>query len=128
MIRIVYVSKSDASSYQTNKDILTSSFHYNNEHGVTGALVYGMGHYLQCIEGDDEIIHALYQRICNDERHHDIKLISETKINKRHFTRWHMSLMNISAYLSVYADKTFTPYEMTEEAILDLIDEVSKIV
>lgn len=128
MIRLIYVSRTDNITFENNKDILTSSFSFNRENMVSGALIYGLGFFVQCLEGDDTAVEELYQKICQDTRHYDVKLVCKKSIDERHFPEWNMSLMNLSAYMSI-SDKTdFNPYEMDGGQLLALLDQVSMIV
>jgi FAD-dependent sensor of blue light len=128
MIRLIYVSQTDNITFENNKDILTSSFKYNQEKQISGALVYGLGFFIQCLEGDEETVHALYEKISQDTRHYNVKTVSEEPVDERHFPQWHMSLMNLSAYKSITDKTDFNPYEMTGDQLLALIDQVSMIV
>lgn len=128
MRRLIYISRTDNITFQNNKDILTSSFKFNQENRISGALVYGLGFFIQCLEGDEKTVNALYKKISQDTRHYDVTLICEMNIDDRHFPAWHMSLMNISAYTSVTDKTDFNPYAMDSKEILALIDKVSKIV
>jgi len=128
MIRLIYVSQTDNITFENNKDILTSSFKFNQENDISGALVYGLGYFVQCLEGDEKTVHALYEKIAKDTRHYNVKLISEKSIDERHFPQWHMSLMNLSAYKSITDQTEFNPYEMDGDQLLALIDQVSLVV
>jgi hypothetical protein len=128
MIRLIYVSRTDNITFENNKDILTSSFKYNQDKQISGALIYGLGFFIQCLEGDEDTVHALYQKIAQDTRHYDVKIISEKSIDERHFPEWHMSLMNMSAYKSITDKTDFNPYDMSSNELLVLIDQVSMIV
>jgi hypothetical protein len=128
MIRLIYVSRTDNITFENNKDILTSSFKYNQDKQISGALIYGLGFFIQCLEGDEDTVHALYQKIGQDTRHYDVKIISEKSIDERHFPEWHMSLMNMSAYKSITDKTDFNPYDMSSDELLALIDQVSMIV
>jgi hypothetical protein len=128
MTRLIYVSQTDNITFENNKDILTSSFKFNQENQISGALVFGLGFFIQCLEGDEKTVHNLYDKIAQDTRHYNVKTVSEERIDERHFPQWHMSLMNMSAYKSI-SDKTdFNPYEMSSDELLALIDQVSIIV
>lgn len=128
MIRLIYISRTDNITFENNKDILTSSFEFNQGHDVSGVLVYGLGFFIQCLEGDEKTVDALYETISQDTRHYDVKLVCKTQIDKRDFPQWNMSLMNISAYRSITDQTDFNPYEMDAQQLLALIDQVSIIV
>jgi len=52
--------------------------------------------FFQIIEGDDEKVDQLYDKIGNDKRHHDIlRLKTEYDINERLFPNWNMKTINL---------------------------------
>ena len=57
---------------------------------ITGILLYREGRFVQIIEGAEEVIRALYDRIRQDARHHQIDTVSEGPIPARHFSEWSM--------------------------------------
>jgi hypothetical protein len=128
MIRLIYISRTDNITFEKNKDILTSSCSFNQENKISGALVYGFGFFVQCLEGDNTKVRELYEKISQDARHYDVKLVCETSIDERHFSQWHMSLMNLAAYKSITDQTDFNPYEMDCDQLLALIDHISMIV
>lgn len=128
MIRLIYVSRTDKLTFETNKNILSTSCSFNQEKNISGALIYGLGFFIQCLEGNDQTVEELYDKICQDTRHYDVKLVSKTDIDQRHFSEWNMSLMNLSAYKIITEQTDFNPYEMDGEQLLALIDQVSMIV
>ncbi|HIC80635.1 MAG TPA: BLUF domain-containing protein [Kiloniellaceae bacterium] len=46
--------------------ILTAARQSNAAAGITGILLYGDRHFLQCLEGEQQQIEALYDRIAVD--------------------------------------------------------------
>ncbi len=70
--------------------IVSTSRQHNKDKNITGILVFDGVYIFQYIEGISEEIAALYQRICLDERHHEVKLLSKGIINDRKFTHWDM--------------------------------------
>lgn len=128
MIRLIYVSRSDNVTFEMNRDILTSSFQFNQENKISGALLYGFGFFVQCLEGDEESVRALYEKIAKDTRHYDVTLVCETPISERHFPDWNMSLMNLASYKVVTDKEDFDPYAMDGKQLLALIDQISLIV
>lgn len=63
---------------------------------VSGMLLYRDGSFFQVLEGEREVVDALYQKIALDTRHHrTTKIISES-IAERDFANWTMGHPKIS--------------------------------
>ena len=55
------------------EEILTQTSTNNNNHNVSGVLLYNLGHFFQVLEGEEKHLINLYEnKIKNDERHSDI--------------------------------------------------------
>ena len=65
----------------------------NAAQGITGALVYEAGTFLQVIEGDNRAVEGLMARIVRDPRHSDIEVLADGPIEARRFTAWRMALV-----------------------------------
>jgi hypothetical protein len=39
--------------------------------GISGLLLFRLGHFIQLLEGDEEKVRTLYDKIKNDPRHHE---------------------------------------------------------
>lgn len=126
MLRLIYVSQTDDATYESNKVILTTSFVNNRLNNISGALLYGRGYFIQCLEGSDDLVYSLFSKISYDSRHYNIKIISDRAITERHFEQWHMSLLNLDIYKKLRGDDPFEPFDMDEQTLINLIDEVSK--
>ncbi|WP_227526385.1 BLUF domain-containing protein [Psychrobacter sp. Marseille-P5312] len=72
---------------------------FNEQHGITGTLCYGNGHFLQCIEGEKAEVAALTQRIFADERHKDVQVLVLQVITQRDFSDWRMRLLFLERWL-----------------------------
>ncbi|BAO54104.1 BLUF domain-containing protein [Nonlabens marinus] len=70
---ICYVSKSDTSLDETSiEKIFEKSWKYNNSCDISGVLLYSFGNFFQVLEGNEESLLELYEKIKNDERHDEI--------------------------------------------------------
>ena len=91
MFFILYVSKaSEQCSDVEIADILHASRKNNSANGVTGILVYKKPEFFQFLEGPEESVAALYEKIKNDTRHELIKTISQGETDDRIFPNWEM--------------------------------------
>ena len=92
MYSICYVS---AASSHMNKEqllnLLTICQKNNKANNVTGLLLYnGHGTFIQVLEGDQEVIEKLYDKVRDDPRHHRVNCIGKKIIEKRSFPEWSM--------------------------------------
>ena len=71
-------------------DMLHESRGFNAADGITGLLIHSNCHYMQVIEGSDENVEDLLQRLKHDSRHKGIHIVSDKKITKRIFPNWSM--------------------------------------
>ena len=93
LIRIIYVSQAQSSLPIELKDILASSRKNNRPLGVTGAMGFLDGLYLQYLEGEASVVTALYKRIEQDPRHSAVKILESKTIAERNFPGWSMGLL-----------------------------------
>ena len=110
MKSITYVSKviarqNGASVPVDLSKIYSSARHSNLKTNVTGVLSYRVGHYIQILEGDDEIINGLYAKIAKDNRHSDPVIIFNNTIHERMFKNWSMKLLQ-----SIHHDSGFNQF------------------
>ena len=75
------------------KDILLAAKKNNPVLGVTGALCFLDGIYLQYLEGEASGVNALYKKIEADPRHSDTRLLVHDQISQRAHPKWSMALL-----------------------------------
>lgn len=79
-------------------DILNKSVTNNKELGVTGLLCYRDMNFLQFLEGEENVVHALYKKIQGDGRHEAFITMLDQPIEKRIFDKWYMALRNVDDF------------------------------
>jgi len=86
---------------------------------VTGLLVYVDGNFLQVLEGEHEVVSTLLEKISQDHRHTDVKVVYKTIIEKRTFNSWQMAYVSPSPKeLATWAGlKNTTTLESTFETL-----------
>jgi len=57
----------------------------NTEFDISGVLVYNYGNFLQILEGDEQKINLLFEKISQDPRHNNIIKLIDTSIEERVF-------------------------------------------
>lgn len=66
---------------------------FNDEHGITGLLVYHRQEFMQLLEGEQQEVLALYGRICHDPRHQQVHTLWEGPLAARAFESWSMGFV-----------------------------------
>jgi len=97
MIQLIYIS-AEAEPFTSKKlrELLDVSRRNNKTAGVTGMLVYHDGTFLQVLEGEEETVEKLLEKIDADQRHHKVKLLLRQEIAQRSFEGWSMGFLNAS--------------------------------
>lgn len=63
---------------------------YNREHAVTGLLLHRHGRFMQLLEGERDLVRALFRRIASDPRHRDVTIEHEGPSRQRLLPEWSM--------------------------------------
>ena len=79
------------------EDIHRSAREQNALDGVTGLLVFNGTHFLQIIEGSEDAIEDLIDRLRRDSRHTGFEIRDRRKIDERSFPDWSMELVRVKA-------------------------------
>jgi hypothetical protein len=77
--------------------ILMQARSLNEQHAITGMLVYGQGQFMQLLEGEEAVIGPLYERIARDPRHRNVFKLADKAIEARSFSQWSMAFEEVSA-------------------------------
>ena len=88
--RTIYASKPFGFDHAVLSGILLDARRLNKRDGITGALVCRRDIYLQLLEGPDEKVRETYARICRDDRHANITLLTSETVTDRLFGEWDM--------------------------------------
>lgn len=96
MLSLIYVSSSvELLDDAELLDILKVSRSNNESKDITGMLLYKGGNFMQVLEGPEESVNALVEKIKADPRHKDISIISREQIQTRQFPSWEMAFQNL---------------------------------
>lgn len=97
ILRILYSSKTHDRLSETDLTKLLHQSRENNQRTeIHGILCYNHSDFIQVLEGPETTVIKLYQKILNDDRHHDCKLINICLSNKYIFNSWSMGYIDIS--------------------------------
>ncbi|TBW56901.1 blue light sensor protein [Marinobacter halodurans] len=133
LIRLAYASRANFKSSPDNKGvephvarILMSSRRNNPKQGVVGGLYFGDGFFFQCLEGESEAVHDLFNQLRDDERHRDVTLLLEEPIHHRSFTDWSMKYVpiesDVNALLKDAGMERFNPFVFDGALTQSMID------
>lgn len=97
MKRLTYISKfSRPLSSQEIEAIGAISRKNNQKQNITGVLLCTQGIFFQIMEGEEETIDKLYEKILRDDRHIDILVLNtEHDLKERLFPDWSMQTINL---------------------------------
>ena len=130
LVRLMYASRAAESlGHEELTAIVKRSQAHNAELGVTGVLCFSGGVFLQALEGGRNVVNALYNKITQDKRHHDVMLLSYEEIAERRFAGWSMGSVNLArmnpAVLLKYSETAvLDPYAVSGRASLALFDDL----
>lgn len=80
---IVYVSSASEKLTEAEiHEILDYSKDWNNQHDITGILLFSEGNFLQVIEGEQTVLQNLFSNIKSDTRHKNMIKIFEKEIHR----------------------------------------------
>ena len=89
LTQLIYVSKAtQLMGMLSLTQILDSSVRWNESHELTSVLFYDNGHFCQLLKGDKYDILEVWERISHDKRHHILRRLDYTSIEKRSYPDW----------------------------------------
>jgi len=93
--QIIYSSES-ATPMQTDEleEILQHARGSNATKGITGALIYVDGVFLQILEGETDTVQELMARISKDVRHETVTVLKQGEISCAIFSDWKMAYVS----------------------------------
>lgn len=132
LLRMVYVSTStnpvntgDSNVHKDIGRILMQSRKNNPKQHIGGVLYFSNNYFFQCLEGEQEAVNNLYQKISTDPRHNNVQTISVKQINKRQFGNWSMKYVALQDNVTRLLDKKgmteFNPYKFDNEMIDEML-------
>lgn len=96
--QIIYSSESSTPMQQDElEEILDHARRRNAAVGITGALVYVDGVFLQILEGDKGDVQDLMTKIARDVRHETVVVFREAEVPVAVFRDWDMAFVSATA-------------------------------
>ena len=97
MIRITYLSQATPNFASIDLIHLLEQCHLNNpKRGLTGLLIFGNDTFLQTIEGEEDIVEELIEKIAEDKRHINFQILSKQSIENRQYSDWAMGFEKLT--------------------------------
>ncbi|MGP5230253.1 BLUF domain-containing protein [Psychrobacter celer] len=103
LCQLVYISRitsTGLSSPSTLNDISEIAIERNQTDEITGILCYGNGYFLQCVEGSEQALTNLKNRLLADERHKDMEILDFSAIDERRFSSWLLRSITLERWMT----------------------------
>ena len=78
------------------REILTTARERNGQCGISGLLLYKNGRFMQFLEGPEEAVRSLMNKLSVDHRHQDVMVLEEDVEESRQFPTWAMAFKSMS--------------------------------
>ncbi|WP_127492511.1 AnBLUF65 family BLUF photoreceptors [Acinetobacter calcoaceticus] len=131
-VRLCYASQRNEKNedlLQDLRDILTEARNFNDLNQICGVLYYADNAFFQCLEGEQELVERLFEKIKNDQRHYNVKWLSTYSIEKNSFQRWSMKYVqrntNIESFFLSMGETSFNPIRLDEQNLKIFLNELS---
>jgi Sensors of blue-light using FAD len=96
--QLIYSSISSTPMQQEDlQDLLERAQLNNARSGITGALVYVDGCFLQVLEGEEGAVQGLMERISVDLRHETITVLQAQAVGTAAFANWKMAYVSATS-------------------------------
>jgi hypothetical protein len=90
LMQLTYASRPFGFDTAMLAGILLDARRCNSRDGITGLLICRADLYLQLLEGPEVMVTAAYSRITADDRHMDLRLLTQRHVTDRLFPSWAM--------------------------------------
>jgi hypothetical protein len=98
LVSIVYASAAiNPFSQPALRELLAKARTFNSRAGITGLLLYHNLSFFQILEGHEEDVRSLFDRIGRDPRHDRVMLLSKKDVEERNFGAWSMGFVDLDA-------------------------------
>lgn len=77
--------------------VLKYTRNWNNDHDITGILLFSDGNFFQVLEGEKDILKSLLERIIKDERHYNVMVIFEKEVSETNFDDYQSDFISLDS-------------------------------
>lgn len=89
--QLIYKSQStEQISTEIVDTILSYAHRFNARHNITGLLLFSENTFMQFLEGPPKAVDSVFERICNDQRHTNIRILYTGYADLRTYPDWLM--------------------------------------
>lgn len=131
LLRLTYASRArfddvngSAGIHPEVARIMIQSRRNNPRSGLVGALYFGDGCFFQVLEGPAAEVDALYQRLHEDPRHDDLRVLAREVVQRRSFAGWAMKLVpnasEVRRLMARHGRATFDPYSFDADLLASM--------
>lgn len=111
LIYLSHITATGLSNSSTLNDIAEVANKLNKIDDITGILCYGNGYFFQCVEGTEQALTNLKNRLLVDDRHKDLKIFDFSSIDERRFEGWSLRSITLERWMvNEPRLKTFMPF------------------
>lgn len=91
-LQLLYISTATRQMLRIDvEQILFTARRFNAGKEVTGLLISSPARFMQLLEGEEDVVREVYDRICADPRHHAHVILREAEVEERQFSDWTMA-------------------------------------
>ena len=121
--QLIYVSGGTVHFGEDDLNALLLKARANNTAlDVTGVLLYSEGTFFQVLEGEQNTVEELYEKISLDDRHDKVLMLAKRKIAERNFGEWRMgfvsdeAMRNLPGFVDFFANGGFSFLDLTGDS------------
>ena len=129
LCQLVYLSRitsTGLSNASTLNDIAEVASKRNKADNITGILCYGNGYFLQCVEGSEQALTNLKNRLVMDDRHKDLTILDFSALEKRRFAGWSLRSITLERWMikepKLKGFMPFKPYDWNTAKWTEFLD------
>jgi hypothetical protein len=79
-------------------ELLQKARENNKRQQITGILLYAQQRFIQVLEGEEEEVRDLFERIAGDPRHRKVTVVLEGQHTQRMFSKWSMGFKSLTDF------------------------------
>ena len=112
LVCLSQITSTSLASASTLNDIAEVAIERNQADNITGILCYGNGYFFQCVEGSEQALTNLKNRLLVDDRHKDLKILDFSAIAERRFVGWSLRSITLERWMMNEPKlKSFMPFK-----------------
>ncbi len=89
--QLVYIGAAEQDFTEKElQELLAKARENNSKLDISGMLLFHEGSFIQALEGEKAAVESLYNKIGQDERHTETRVLFRGEVEERHFETWSM--------------------------------------